>query len=191
MLLRHGETEWSKSGRHTGRTDLELTDYGREQARAAGPVLAELHLDNPKVISSTRQRAVETAELAGLTVDEKDDLLAEWDYGSYEGVTTAEIHKTQPDWLIWTHGCPDGESVAQVSDRADRAVALALEQMASRDVVFVGHGHFSRAVITRWVELPLVDGSRFGMAAGSIAICGFEHGIRQLSALGYPDPNDG
>lgn len=190
MLLRHGETEWSKSGQHTGRTDLELTDYGREQARAAGPVLAKLHLDNPKVISSTRQRAVETAELAGLTVDEEDDLLAEWDYGSYEGVTTAEIHKTQPDWLIWTHGCPDGESVAQVSDRADRAVALALEQMASRDVVFVGHGHFSRAVITRWVELPLVDGSRFGMAAGSIAICGFEHGIRQLSALGYPDPND-
>jgi probable phosphoglycerate mutase len=190
VLLRHGETEWSKSGQHTGRTDLELTDYGREQARAAGPVLAKLHLDNPKVISSTRQRAVETAELAGLTVDEEDDLLAEWDYGSYEGVTTAEIHKTQPDWLIWTHGCPDGESVAQVSDRADRAVALALEQMASRDVVFVGHGHFSRAVITRWVELPLVDGSRFGMAAGSIAICGFEHGIRQLSALGYPDPND-
>jgi probable phosphoglycerate mutase len=189
-LLRHGETEWSKSGQHTGRTDLELTDHGRAQARAARPVLAELHLDSPKVISSTRQRAVETAELAGLTVDKEDDLLAEWDYGSYEGVTTAEIHKTQPDWLIWTHGCPDGESVAQVSDRADRAVALALEQMASRDVVFVGHGHFSRAVITRWVELPLVDGSRFGMAAGSIAICGFEHGIRQLSALGYPDPND-
>jgi broad specificity phosphatase PhoE len=190
VLLRHGETEWSKSGQHTGRTDLELTDYGREQARAAGAVLAELHLDNPKVISSTRQRAVETAELAGLTVDEEDDLLAEWDYGSYEGVTTAEIRKTQPDWLIWTHGCPDGESVAQVSDRADRAVALALEQMASRDVVFVGHGHFSRAGITRWVELPLVEGIRFGMAAGSIAICGFEHGIRQLSALGYPDPND-
>jgi broad specificity phosphatase PhoE len=190
VLLRHGETEWSKSGQHTGRTDLELTDHGRAQARAAGPVLAELHLDNPKVISSTRQRAVETAELAGLTVDEEDDLLAEWDYGSYEGVTTAEIRKTQPDWLIWTHGCPDGESVAQVSDRADRAVALALEQMASRDVVFVGHGHFSRAGITRWVELPLVEGIRFGMAAGSIAICGFEHGIRQLSALGYPDPND-
>jgi broad specificity phosphatase PhoE len=190
VLLRHGETEWSKSGQHTGRTDLELTDHGRAQARAAGPVLAELHLDNPKVISSTRQRAVETAELAGLAVDEEDDLLAEWDYGSYEGVTTAEIHKTQPDWLIWTHGCPDGETVAQVSERADRAVALALEQMASRDVVFVGHGHFSRAVITRWVELPLVDGSRFGMAAGSIAICGFEHGIRQLSALGYPDPHD-
>jgi broad specificity phosphatase PhoE len=189
VLLRHGETEWSKSGQHTGRTDLDLTDRGRRQAEAAGAVLAELHLDNPRVISSTRRRAVETAELAGLTVDEQTDLLAEWDYGSYEGMTTADIRKTEPDWLIWTHGCPGGETVDQVSDRADRAVALALEQMATRDVVFVGHGHFSRAVITRWVELPLVNGSHFGMAAGSIAICGFEHGIRQLSALGYPDPN--
>jgi broad specificity phosphatase PhoE len=190
VLLRHGETEWSKSGQHTGRTDLDLTDYGRAQATAAAPAVADLHLDNPKVISSPLRRAVLTAELAGLTVDEKSSLLAEWDYGSYEGVTTAQIQQSQPDWTIWTHGCPDGESVAQVSDRADRAVALALEQMASRDVVFVGHGHFSRAVITRWVELPLVDGSRFGMVPASIAICGFEHGIRQLSALGYPHPND-
>ena len=191
VLLRHGETEWSKSGQHTGCTDIDLTDHGREQAVATGRALPELDLDNPKVISSPSGRAVLTAELAGLTVDEESSLLAEWDYGSYEGVTTAQIHQSRPDWLIWTHGCPDGETVAQVSDRADRAVALALEQMASRDVVFVGHGHFSRAVITRWVELPLVEGSRFGMSAASIAICGFEHGIRQLSALGYPHPNDG
>jgi broad specificity phosphatase PhoE len=190
VLLRHGETEWSKSGQHTGRTDLELTDHGRAEAAAAGPALADLHLDNPMVISSPLRRAVETAELAGLTVDEKSSLLSEWDYGSYEGVTTAQIRQSQPDWTIWTHGCPDGETVAQVSDRADRAVALALEQMASRDVVFVGHGHFSRAVITRWVELPLIEGSRFAMGPASIAICGFEHGIRQLSALGYPHPND-
>jgi broad specificity phosphatase PhoE len=191
VLLRHGETEWSKSGQHTGCTDIALTDHGREQAVATGRALPDLELDNPKVISSPSSRAVATAELAGLTVDEESSLLAEWDYGSYEGVTTAQIHESQPDWLIWTHGCPDGETVAQVSARADRAVALALEQMASRDVVFVGHGHFSRAVITRWVELPLVEGSRFGMPAASIAICGFEHGIRQLSALGYPHPNDG
>jgi broad specificity phosphatase PhoE len=190
VLLRHGETEWSKSGQHTGRTDLDLTDNGRAQATAAGPALADLHLDHPKVISSPLRRALLTAELAGLTIDEKSSLLAEWDYGSYEGLTTAQILRSQPDWSIWTHGCPDGETVAQVSDRADRAVALALEQMASRDVVFVGHGHFSRAVITRWVQLPLIEGSRFGMAAASIAICSFEHGIRQLSALGYPHPND-
>jgi broad specificity phosphatase PhoE len=191
VLLRHGETEWSKSGQHTGRTDLELTHHGRAQAAAAGPALADLHLDNPKVISSPRWRAVETAELAGLTVDEKSELLAEWDYGSYEGVTTAQIQQSRPGWSIWTDGCPDGETVAQVSDRADRAVALALEYMATRDVVFVGHGHFSRSVITRWVQLPLVEGSRFGMPPASIALGGFEHGIRQLSALGYPDPNDG
>ena len=191
VLLRHGETEWSKSGQHTGRTDLELTHHGRAQATAAGRALADLHLEHPMVISSPRRRAVDTAEIAGLTVDEKSELLAEWDYGSYEGLTTAQIQQLQPGWSIWTHGSPDGESVAQVTDRADRAVALALENMASRDVVFVGHGHFSRAVITRWVQLPLLEGSRFGMAAGSTAICGFEHDVRQLSALGYPNPNDG
>ncbi len=184
VLLRHGETAWSKSGQHTGRTDLELTDNGRIQADRAGRVLREIGLDDPVVYSSPRQRAITTAKLAGLSIDEVTDLLAEWDYGAYEGLTTPQIHESVPDWLVWTHGCPDGESVAQVSDRADAAVALALEQMTSRDVVFVGHSHFSRSVITRWVELPLVEGSRFWMVAGSIAVCGFEHGVRQLAALG-------
>lgn len=184
VLLRHGETEWSKSGQHTGRTDIELTDSGRLQAELAAHVLRELKLVDPLVISSPRIRALITAKLAGLTVDEVTELLAEWDYGSYEGLTTEQIRETVPDWLVWTHGCPGGESVAQVSARADRAVALALEHMASRDVVFVGHSHFSRSVITRWVELPLVEGSRFWMLAGSIAVCGFEHGLRQLAALG-------
>ena len=184
VLLRHGETQWSKSGQHTGRTDLELTDTGRLQAELVGRVLSELKLTDPLVISSPRIRALTTAKLAGLAVDEVSPLLAEWDYGAYEGLTTPQIHESDPDWLIWTHGCPGGESVAQVSDRADRAVALALENMASRDVLFVGHSHFSRSVITRWVELPLVEGSRFWMVAGSIAVCGFEHGVRQLAALG-------
>jgi broad specificity phosphatase PhoE len=184
LLLRHGETEWSKSGQHTGRTDIELTDNGRNRAKLAGGVLRELDLVNPFVVSSPRHRAVETAEFAGLTVDEVSDVLAEWDYGSYEGLTTDQIHESVPDWLVWTHGCPGGESVQQVSDRADRAVAMALEHMETRDVVFVSHGHMSRSVITRWVELPLVEGSRFGMATASIAICGFEHGVRQLAALG-------
>ena len=184
LLLRHGETEWSKSGQHTGRTDIELTDNGRNRAKLAGGVLRELDLVDPFVVSSPRHRAVETAEFAGLTVDEVSDVLAEWDYGSYEGLTTDQIHESVPDWLVWTHGCPGGESVQQVSDRADRAVAMALEHMENRDVVFVSHGHMSRSVITRWVELPLVEGSRFGMATASIAICGFEHGVRQLAALG-------
>jgi probable phosphoglycerate mutase len=184
LLLRHGETEWSRSGQHTGRTDIELTDYGRVQAKLAGRALAQLELVDPLVISSPRKRAVDTAEWAGLTVDEVSELLAEWDYGSYEGLTTAQIQESVPGWLVWTHGCPGGESVAQVSNRADQAVAMALEHMESRDVVFVSHGHFSRAVITRWVELPLVEGSRFAMVTSSVAICGFEHGVRQLTALG-------
>ncbi|MGA9490786.1 MAG: acid phosphatase [Mycobacterium sp.] len=184
VLLRHGETQWSKSGQHTGRTDLELTDAGRVQAELIGRVLRELKLTDPLVISSPRIRALTTAKLAGLAVDEVSSLLAEWDYGDYEGLTTPQIHESDPDWLIWTHGCPGGETVAEVSDRADQAVSLALENMASRDVVFVGHSHFSRSVITRWVELPLVEGSRFWMLAGSIAVCGFEHGVRQLAALG-------
>jgi broad specificity phosphatase PhoE len=184
LLLRHGETEWSISGQHTGSTEIDLTENGRTQAKLAGGVLSGLNLVDPLVISSPRQRALVTAELAGLTVNEISPLLAEWDYGEYEGVTTKEIRKTDPDWLVWTHGCPGGESVAQVSERADRAIAMAMEYMESHDVVFVSHGHFSRSVITRWVELPLVEGSRFGMRTGSIAMCGFEHGIRQLLALG-------
>jgi broad specificity phosphatase PhoE len=184
LLLRHGETEWSISGQHTGSTEIDLTENGRTQAKQAGGVLSGLSLDNPLVISSPRQRTLVTAELAGLTVDEISSLLAEWDYGEYEGVTTKKIRETVPDWLVWTHGCPGGESVAQVSERADRAIAMALQHLESHDVVFVSHGHFSRAVITRWVELPLVEGRRFGMRTASIAMCGFEHGIRQLLALG-------
>ncbi len=184
LLLRHGETEWSISGQHTGSTEIDLTENGRTQAKLAGGVLSGLNIDDPVVISSPRQRALVTAELAGLTVDEVSPLLAEWDYGEYEGVTTEKIRETVPDWLVWTHGCPGGESVAQVSARADRAIAMALQHLESHDVVFVSHGHFSRAVITRWVELPLLEGRRFGMRTASIAMCGFEHGIRQLLALG-------
>lgn len=184
LLLRHGETAWSKSGQHTGRTDLDLTDNGRMQAELAGRSLSELKLADPVVISSPRRRALSTAKLAGLAITEVSPLLAEWDYGSYEGLTTPQIRESVPDWLVWTHGCPGGESVAQVSDRADRSVALALAQLTSRDVVFVGHSHFSRAIVTRWLELPLVEGSRFYMRAASIAVCGFEHGVRQLAALG-------
>ncbi|BBY79613.1 acid phosphatase [Mycolicibacterium pulveris] len=184
LLIRHGETEWSRSGQHTGSTELDLTDTGRAQAKLAADALAVLDLYHPLVVSSPRTRALVTAELAGLTVDEVSPLLAEWDYGDYEGLTTQEIRKSVPDWLVWTHGCPGGETVQQVSDRADRAIAYALEHMQSRDVLFVGHGHFSRAVMTRWVELALAEGSRFAMVAASIGVCGHEHGVRQISALG-------
>lgn len=154
------------------------------QAKLAADALDVLSLDNPLVVSSPRQRALVTAELAGLTVDEVSPVLAEWDYGDYEGLTTKEIRQSVPDWLVWTHGCPGGESTQQVSHRADRAIEFALEQMQSRDVLFVGHGHFSRAILTRWVQLEISEGIRFAMVAASIAVCGYEHGVRQIIALG-------
>ena len=184
VLLRHGETEWSKSGQHTSTTDLELTEHGREQAKLAALTLAHLGLDNPLVVSSPRKRAVDTAELAGLTVDEVSPLLAEWNYGDYEGLTTHQIRTTTPGCLLWTYGCPGGESVDQVSMRADQAVNYALENMVDRDVVFVGHGHFSRSVLTRWVEQPLREGARYGFGPASVAVCGFDYGLRQLKSLG-------
>ena len=183
VLLRHGETEWSKSGRHTSRTDLDLTDVGREQALAAADTLAGLDLDSPMVFCSPRLRARRTAELAGLAVNEITGLLAEWDYGDYEGLTTQQIRTANPGWLLWTHGCTGGESVQQVSDRADDAIGLALDQLTDRDVVFVGHGHFSRAVLTRWVEQPLDQGIRYGFPTASVSVCGFDYGLRQLKAL--------
>jgi len=191
LLLRHGETEWSKLGRHTGRTDLDLTDTGREQARMEADAIAELELDDPLVIASPRHRALLTAELAGLAVAETTELLAEWDYGDYEGITTTAIREQVPGWLVWTHGCPGGESVADVTARADRAVELALTHVVDRDVVFVGHGQFSRCVIARWMRLPVSDGIRISMVEASIAVCGFEHDERQLVALGltgHPNP---
>ena len=184
ILLRHGETEWSRSGQHTGRTELALLDVGRDQARLVAEVLGDLQLRNPVVISSPRRRALETAELALLTVGEVSADLAEWDYGDYEGLTTTQIREMVPNWSVWTHPCPGGETAEQVSDRADRAIAMALERMQTRDVVFVGHGHFSRSILSRWIELPVSEGVRFSMAAASIAVCGFEKGIRQISALG-------
>jgi probable phosphoglycerate mutase len=184
VLLRHGETEWSKSGQHTSTTDLDLTDNGREQARLAAFALDHLGLENPRVFSSPRRRALVTAELAGLTVDEVTPVLSEWNYGDYEGVTTHEIRTKVPGWLLWTYGCPGGETVDQVSMRADQAVNLALENMSDRDVVFIGHGHFSRSVVTRWVEQPLREGARYAFGPASLAVCGFEYGLRSLRSLG-------
>ncbi len=184
ILLRHGETEWSLSGRHTSTTDLELTPHGREQAQLAALALAHLDLRDALVFSSPRRRALATAELAGLAVHEQVPGLAEWDYGDYEGRTTREIRRDTPGWLLWTHGCPGGESVAQVSARADAAIELALDHLGEHDVVFVGHGHFSRSVLTRWVEQPLREGARYGFGPAALAVCGFDYGLRQLKSLG-------
>ena len=134
---------------------------------------------------------MDTAPLAGLRVDVVSGGLVEWDYGDYEGLTTPEIRQTVPDWTVWTHGCPGGETTREASDRADRAIAMALEQMAHHDVVFVGHGHFSRLLLTRWIGLPASEGIRFWTPAASVAVCGFEKGVRQIRALGLTGYTEG
>ena len=180
VLLRHGETEWSCTGRHTGNTDIPLTELGESQARAAGTSIAKLQLRDPLMISSPRQRALRTAELAGLAVDRTWDDLVEWDYGDYEGLTTPEIRQQVPHWTVFSHPCPNGESAEDVQARADTVLAVVTPQLAERDVILIGHGHFSRSLIARWLHLPVSDGRRFGMSAASHSVLGYEHGVQQL-----------
>ncbi len=180
VLLRHGQTEWATSGRHTGTTDVPLTDVGERQAAAAGELVGELGLRDPLIVSSPRTRALRTAQLAGLTVEREWDALSEWDYGDYEGKTSAEIQRTVPHWTVWTHPCPGGESVEQVGARADLVLSVILPALGERDVVLVGHGHFSRALLTRWLELPVSEGKRFALSPAAYSVLGFEHSFRQV-----------
>jgi probable phosphoglycerate mutase len=180
VLLRHGETEWARWGKHTGRTDVHLTELGEAQARRVGPAMDALELRDPLVIVSPRQRAQETAELAGLKIQRTWDALAEWDYGIYEGMTTPEIRQQVPDWTVWTHPCPRGEQAEQVHTRCDLVLSVAHSQLVDRDVILVGHGHVSRALIARWAELPISEGRRFAMSPGAYSVLGFEHGAQQV-----------
>ena len=154
ILVRHGETEWSRAGRHTSTTDLPLTPAGEDEARALAPVLAELAVDH--VLCSPRLRARRTAELAGLAAPEICEDLAEWEYGDYEGVTTPEIRRTVPDWTVWSSPVPGGESAEQVAERLDRVV----ERVRSSDgtTLAVAHGHSLRALAARWLGLPVAEG---------------------------------
>src|SRR5687767_5909010 len=149
FLLRHGETEWSLSGKHTGRTDIPLTERGRGLAEAAGELGRRLRGSAPPalVLSSPRSRARDTAQHAGLSVDRVDERLSEWDYGECEGRTTPEIRETVPGWTVWTHPCPGGETAADVAARADAVLADARSALDGGDVVLVGHGHFSRVLV--------------------------------------------
>ncbi|MFD0363747.1 acid phosphatase [Nocardia sp. GCM10030253] len=190
VLLRHGETTWSTQRRHTGRTDLPLTERGEEQARGAGQLLTALKLRDPLVLTSPRQRAVHTAALAGFIDTTVDDDLAEWDYGDYEGLTTAQIRETVPGWTIWTGAVPGGETAEQVRARADRVLTSVEPALPGRDIVLVGHGHFSRALIARWAELDLREGRRFTMSTGAVTVLGFEHDVRTILAHNLvPAPN--
>jgi broad specificity phosphatase PhoE len=189
-LLRHGETEWSKSGQHTGRTDVPLTPTGEQQARRAGAVLARLRgTDVPPalVMTSPRKRALRTAELAGLTVDEVTEDMAEWDYGDYEGLTTPEIRERHvSDWTVWTRPVPGGESPEQVAERAARVLAKVRETLPSGDVVLVGHGHFSRVLIAGWLDLGPRHGVHFGLDPAGTSVLGEERGDPQVRRLNVP-----
>lgn len=178
VLLRHGQTEWSASGQHTSRTDIPLTDRGRVLAEETAELGRRILRDRTPalVLTSPRARARTTAELAGLHADRVDDRLVEWDYGSYEGLTTDQIRADQPGWSIWENGAPGGESPEQVGKRADDLIADITATLADGDVVLVGHGHFSRVLMTRWIELPVVEGARLMMDAPAWAVLGHYHG---------------
>ena len=184
FLLRHGETEWSRDGRHTSRTDIPLTDRGRMLAKATGEVGRHLLGDeHPLVWCSPRSRARDTAELAGLHVGRVDERLVEWDYGDYEGITTEEIRERVPGWTIWTHPCPNGETAEQVAARADAVLSDARATGVS--VVLVGHGHFSRVLVSRWLGRPATDGVHFAMDAAGWAVLGDERGVPRVDGLNY------
>jgi probable phosphoglycerate mutase len=169
-LVRHGATEWSESGRHTSTTDLPLLPSGEEDARALAPRLAE-H-DFALVLSSPRQRARRTAELAGFPAAEVDEDLAEWAYGDYEGLTTDQIRETVPGWTVWTHPCPGGETAAQVAERLDRVVARC--HAVDGDSLLFAHGHSLRGLAARWLELPLGEGRLLKLETGTISVLGHE-----------------
>lgn len=185
-IVRHGETEWSVSGQHTGRTDLPLTEAGERQAEALREMLADL--DAALVLCSPRSRAARTAELAGLHVDETTEDLAEWDYGAYEGRTTAEIREDVPDWTLWTHGAPGGESPAQVQDRADRLLGRIARCLADGPVVLVGHGHFSRVLGARWIGLPVTGGANLLLGTAAPSVLGAQYGRPALLRWNLPNP---
>ena len=180
VLLRHGETEWSLNGRHTGTTDLPLTENGERAARGVQPVLAERSFG--LVLVSPRQRAIRTAELAGFgeeTVIEPD--LVEFDYGDYEGLTTPEIREQRPDWDLWRDGAPNGETPAEVRARVDRVIRRASAVLDDgQDVLCVAHSHVLRALAAAWVHLPEDGGANFVLSTGGLAELGYEHGHRVI-----------
>jgi probable phosphoglycerate mutase len=176
-LVRHGETEWSRSGRHTGRTDVPLSDAGRQQAKLVGTKLADRRF--ARVLTSPLSRAVETCRLAGMGEGEPCEDLLEWDYGAYEGQTTDDIRTDRPGWLLWRDGVPQGERPADVSGRADRLVAMLRE--ISGDVICFAHGHILRMVAARWVGMGPDGGSRLALDPATISVLGYE---REVAVIG-------
>ena len=179
-LIRHGETEWSISGQHTGRTELPLTSSGEQQARALAPWLRGLRF--ARVLTSPRQRARRTCELAGLgAAAETEPKLAEWDYGEYEGRCSAAIRRDRPGWNVFRDGCPGGEAPAQVAGRADRLIA---ELSATEgDIVLFSHGEFGCVLAARWIALPPADGQHFSLGPASLSILGHRPGHPEVRSV--------
>ena len=177
-LLRHAQTEWSEDGRHTGsRTDIALTTAGEDAARSLEPIVSRHPFE--LVLTSPLQRARRTAELSGMlerTVVDRD--LVEWDYGDYEGITTAEIREQVPDWTIWNGRCPNGETPEDVSERARRVIDRVLA--VDGDVALFSHGHYLRVFAATWLGLPPHRGADFSLGTGTVSILGFEHEYRTI-----------
>ncbi len=174
-LVRHGQTEWSRSGQHTSTTDIDLTDEGVHQAMTIPSLLWGLDLAPATVWSSPRLRARRTAELAGLHVSAIVDDLAEWAYGEYEGITSTTIRETNPDWSIFTDGAPGGESPDDVAARCDRVLARARQKLRKGDVALFCHGHISRVLAMRWVGLPVANGGLILMNPAAVTVLGTYH----------------
>lgn len=185
-LIRHGQTEWSRDGRHTGRTDVPLTEHGEDEARALAPVLK--HLNPALVLCSPRTRAQRTAALAGLEVDAIDNDLAEWDYGDFEGLTSAEIQEDVPGWTIFTHGARGGEDAAQICRRVDRVLTRAADALSRGPVVLVAHGHISRVLGARWIGLPVRAGASFLLDEASPCVLGAEKSVPVIVHWNRPNP---
>lgn len=170
-LVRHGETEWSRSGKHTGRTDVALTQAGEQAARALS---AHLHSQSFSAVwSSPSQRARQTCELAGFGPPEIKPELAEWDYGVYEGITTPDILKQRPGWQVFRDGCPQGESADDVGARADRIIQNIRDLNAP--VLIFSSAHFLRVLAARWLRMPPEQGANFYLDTASISVLGYEH----------------
>lgn len=192
LLLRHGETGWSRERRHTGLTDVPLTARGEEQARALRGALEGRRI--VRTLVSPARRARRTAELAGLPVDEVDPDLREWDYGGYEGITTAGIRQERPGWYLWDDGVVPGgaghpgESVQRVGSRADAVLARVRPLPADGDVVLVAHAHLLRVLTARWLGLEPALGRLFALATGTLSALGAEHGRPVITAWNVPAP---
>lgn len=183
-VIRHGETEWSLSGQHTGKTDIPLTPNGEAGARRLAPWLDRVHFD--RVLTSPRQRARQTCELAGLgAAAEVEPDLTEWDYGDYEGIRSSEIHHTRPGWNVFHDGCPNGEMPNEVAARADRLI----ERLATRGgtCALFSHGHFGTMLGTRWIMLPPANGEHFSLSPASLSVLG-HHGAARVIAAWNVDP---